>query len=84
MEQKGITILDALENGFINLASGLPEVGIEQLANGITALKNGKMPQDVIQDNPDADLDLGFPDHKVYSPPAIIDMLLKGVANEKS
>lgn len=77
MEQKGITVLDALENGFINLATGAAELGVEQLANGITALKNGKRPQDVIQDNLDADLDLGFPDHKVYSPAAIIDMLLK-------
>lgn len=77
MGNEGTTVLDALENGFINLVSGLPELGIEQLANGITALKNGKMPSDTIQKNLDSDLDLGFPDQASYTSTDIIAMLLK-------
>lgn len=43
------TVLDALQKGFHNLLHGLPELGLEQLKNGITALENGMMPNDVIQ-----------------------------------
>lgn len=47
------TVLEALENGLYNLLQGIPEFGIEQLSNGITALKNGMHPEDVIQEHLD-------------------------------
>ena len=48
------TVLEALENGLYNLLQGIPELGIEQLSNGITALKNGMRPEDVMQEHLDA------------------------------
>ncbi len=48
------TVLDALENGLYNLLQGIPELGIKQLSNGITALKNGMYPEDVMQEHFDA------------------------------
>ena len=51
-----ITVLDALKAGWKNLTTGLPELGLEQIHNGIIALTNGMMPDDVIQENLDADL----------------------------
>ncbi len=62
MENNGITILDTLVSGFKNMVLGLPELGFEQLANGVIALKNGRLPTDIIQKDSDSELDLGFAD----------------------
>jgi hypothetical protein len=52
------TVLDALLNGWINLHNGLPELGLEQIGNAITALSNGMMPEDCIQKDLDSELSL--------------------------
>lgn len=51
-----ITVLDALQNGWQNLHNGLPELGLEQMGNAITALSNGMMPGDCIQRDLDSEL----------------------------
>lgn len=56
-----ITVLDALQNGWKNLHNGLPELGLEQMGNAITALSNGMMPGDFIQCDLDSDLILAPP-----------------------
>lgn len=49
------TVLECLQNGLQNIvANGLVELGWEQISNGIAALSNGMMPNDIIQANPDA------------------------------
>jgi len=50
------TVLEALENGFHNLLHGFPELGLEQIQNGITALRNGMSSSDVIQESLDSDV----------------------------
>lgn len=54
-------MLEALEGGFYNLLHGIPELGIEQLSNGITSLKNGMLPEDIIQENLDDPVILNKP-----------------------
>lgn len=57
-DNANITVLDALNNGWRNLTTGLPELGLEQIENGITALNNGMKPDDVIQQSLDSPLQL--------------------------
>lgn len=61
LEISMITVLDALQNGWHNLHNGLPELGLEQMGNAITALSNGMMPGDCIQRDLDSDLTLTPP-----------------------
>jgi hypothetical protein len=48
------TVLECLQNGIQNMTSGLVELGFEQVVNGVAALGNGMMPNDIIQANLDA------------------------------
>ncbi len=51
-----ITVLDALQTGWHNLNNGLPELGLDQIENAVTALSNGMMPGDCIQRDLDSEL----------------------------
>lgn len=63
-----ITVLDALKSGWENLHNGLPELGLEQMGNAITALSNGMSPGDCLQQNLDSDLILSPPARSLEAP----------------